>query len=447
MINENFFIFISWAKLMKYKTIAWNFLKKISNLNFSIVLLLLISSISILGTIIEQDESIEYYKKNYPVNEMKLIEINWKIIQILKLDHLYTNWFFITLLMIFCISLITCTLSTQLPSLKNARRWKFKKQISMKNTLWQYSTPIITSPSFIIYFLNRTNYHAFHQEYYIYSYKGLVGRLSPIFVHISLINILAGSLLGLFTGVSFQEMIPVGEIFHLKNIIKSGFISSIPDNLIGKINTFTIEYNPNRSIKQFYSNISILNKAQKVIKTQTISVNQPLYFKEFTFYQTNWQINGLKLKISNKHEIQVPIKKIINNNTILWLTTFYYNNEDIISLVISGLKEPILYYDNTGKLLQKVEVGEVQVINNIPIQIMEIITSTGLQIKKDPGVPLIYLNFFILMLSILTSYTSYSQLWIIHSNNIIQIFGLTNRAELNFEEDTLKLQNMLLMLY
>ena len=423
------------------------FFKKISNLNFSIFLLLLISSISILGTIIEQDESIDYYKKNYPINEMKLIEINWEIIQRFKLNQLYTNWFFITLLIIFCLSLIACTLSTQLPSLKHARRWKFKKQISINNTLWQYRTPIIISPSSVIYFLNRTNYHAFHQEYYIYSYKGLLGRLAPIFVHISLISILGGSLLGLFTGISFQEMIPVGEVFHLKNIIKSGLISYIPDDLIGKINTFTIEYNTNQSIKQFYSNISILNKKKQVIKNQTISVNKPLYFREFTFYQTNWQINGLKLKINNKYEIQVPIKKIINNNTVLWLTTFYYNDEDVISLMISGLKEPILYYDKTGQLLQTVAIGEIQTIHNIPIQITEIITSTGLQIKKDPGVLIIYLSFFILMLSILISYTSYSQLWIIHSNNTIQIFGLTNRAELNFEEDTLKLQNMLSILY
>ena len=131
----------------------------------------------------------------------------------------------------------------------------------------------------------------------------------------------------------------------------------------------------------------------------------------------------------------------------MWLTTFYYNDEDVISLMISGLKEPILYYDKTGQLLQTVAIGEIQTIHNIPIQITEIITSTGLQIKKDPGVLIIYLSFFILMLSILISYTSYSQLWIIHSNNTIQIFGLTNRAELNFEEDTLKLQNMLSILY
>jgi cytochrome c biogenesis protein len=432
---------------MKYKTVIWNIVRKIGNLNLSIFLLLLISFISILGTIIEQDESIEYYKNNYPINDTKLIEINWETIEIFKLNQLYTSWFFITLLIIFCMSLIVCTLSTQLPSLKNARRWKFKKTISQQNILWEYSTPIIVSPSSIIYFLNTKYYHVFHQQYYVYSYKGLLGRLAPIFVHISLINVLIGSLIGLFTGISCQEMIPNGEIFHLKNIIKSGSTSSIPDNLIGKINNFKIEYNTNKSIKQFYSNISILDNNTKMIKNQIISVNKPLYFQGLTFYQTNWEINGLKLKISNKSEIQVPVKKINNNNKTLWITNLNYNDTDIISLIVLGLDDPILYYNKTGQLLQAVEIGKTYIINNIPIQILEIITSTGLQIKKDPGIPIIYFNFFILMFSIIISYTSYSQLWVINSKNKIQIFGTTNRAELNFEEDTLNLKNMISILY
>nr|QHO64046.1 cytochrome c biogenesis protein [Lympha mucosa] len=432
---------------MKYKTVIWNIIRKIGNLNLSIFLLLLISLISILGTIIEQDESIEYYQNNYPINNAKLLRINWQIIQIFKLNQLYTSWFFLTLLTIFCISLIVCTLSTQLPSLKNARRWKFKKMLSEKNTLWQYATPIIVSPSSVIYFLNIKYYHVFHQKHYIYSYKGLLGRLAPILVHISLINVLLGSLIGLFTGISFQEMIPSGEIFHLKNIIKSGLTSSMPDNLIGKINNFNIEYNPNKSIKQFYSNISILDKNAKIIKNQTISVNKPLYFQGFTFYQTNWEINGLKLKISSNDEIQVPIKKVINNNKTFWITNFHYNDIDTLSIIIPGLDDPISYYNKKGQLLETVEVGKIYIINNIPIQILEIITSTGLQIKKDPGIPIIYFNFFILMFSIIISYTSYSQLWVINSKNKIQIFGITNRAELNFEEDILNLKNMISILY
>ena len=42
-------------------------LRLLADLRFAIFLLLLISFVSIIGTIIEQDQSIEVYKLNYPL--------------------------------------------------------------------------------------------------------------------------------------------------------------------------------------------------------------------------------------------------------------------------------------------------------------------------------------------------------------------------------------------
>ena len=55
----------------------------------------------------------------------------------------------------------------------------------------------------------------------------------------------------------------------------------------------------------------------------------------------------------------------------------------------------------------------------IPITLLEIISSTGLQIKTDPGIPIIYSGFFFLMLSTLISYITYSQIWIIQKKSTI----------------------------
>jgi cytochrome c biogenesis protein len=432
---------------MEYKIIIWSALKKIGNLSFAITLLLIISAISILGTIIEQDQNLEYYKEHYPIHSTKPFEINWQIIQSLQLSTLYTNILFISLLTIFCFSLVICTLSTQLPNLKNARRWKFKKQVKEQSIISEYITPTIISPSSIIYFLNQTNYYTFHQSFYLYNYKGLLGRLAPVFVHISIINILLGSLLGLLSGISFQEMIPTGEFFHLKNIVKSGQISFIPKNLIGTINDFNIEYHNTGLVKQFYSNISILNQNSKLLVQKTISVNNPLYIRGFTFYQTDWAINGLTLQIGLKEKIQVPISKFINNNKTLWVSSLSYNTNRKIIFVISGLNTPIACYDDTGALLQEIKINETYVINHISIKIVDLITSTGLQIKTDQGIPIIYFNFFILMISTITSYTSYSQIWLINHENKLQLLGSTNRAQFNFEEDIMILKKMIITLY
>ena len=73
-----------------------------------------------------------------------------------------------------------------------------------------------------------------------------------------------------------------------------------------------------------------------------------------------------------------------------------------------------------------------------PMTLLEIISSTGLQIKTDPGIPIIYLGFFFLMISTLISYITYSQIWMINSNKQIFIGGNTNRAIFDFELEFLK---------
>ena len=73
-----------------------------------------------------------------------------------------------------------------------------------------------------------------------------------------------------------------------------------------------------------------------------------------------------------------------------------------------------------------------------PLTLSEVISSTGLQIKTDPGIPLIYLGFFFLMISTLISYVTYSQVWIIQKNQQLFIGGTTNRALFDFELEFLK---------
>ena len=73
-----------------------------------------------------------------------------------------------------------------------------------------------------------------------------------------------------------------------------------------------------------------------------------------------------------------------------------------------------------------------------PLTLLEIISSTGLQIKADPGVPIIYSGFFFLMISTLMSYVTYSQIWIIQKKQKLFIGGTTNRAIFDFELEFFK---------
>ena len=56
------------------------FLKLLADLRFAITILLIIAFISIIGTIIEQDQSIEIYKLNYPLTNKLFGILSWDLI-------------------------------------------------------------------------------------------------------------------------------------------------------------------------------------------------------------------------------------------------------------------------------------------------------------------------------------------------------------------------------
>ena len=69
------------------------------------------------------------------------------------------------------------------------------------------------------------------------------------------------------------------------------------------------------------------------------------------------------------------------------------------------------------------------------IRFTDILSSTGLQIKNDPSIPIIYIGFLFLMISTLISYTTYSQIWVFQNKYKIFIGGNTNRATFEFESE------------
>ena len=98
--------------------IEQRFLRSFADLRFAITILLLIALFSVIGTVIEQDQSIEVYKLDYPLSNQIFGFLSWNIIIKFGLDHIYQTWWFISLIIIFGLSLLTCTILQQFPCLK-----------------------------------------------------------------------------------------------------------------------------------------------------------------------------------------------------------------------------------------------------------------------------------------------------------------------------------------
>nr|UZC30161.1 c-type cytochrome biogenesis protein [Entomoneis sp.] len=413
----------------------------IADLRFAIFILLLISSCSIIGTIIEQDQSIEVYKTNYPLTNPIFGFLTWDQILKFGFDHVYKTWWFYTLLFLFGLSLITCTLLQQLPSLKIARRCQFFRTTNQFYRLKIFTILNNFSLSKILRKIQQNQYSIFQQKHTIYCYKGLIGRIAPILVHFSMILVLLGTIFGSLFGFKAQEIVPKTENFYIQNILTTGQLTVIP-KVSARINDFWITYTKTKTISQFYSDISILDTEGNETYRKTISVNSPLIYKGIYYYQTDWSLIGLRFKNVTNEILEYPLLNFSKNQEKIWLTWISKDSSFLegFILIIDNLEGYCSIYNEKGQFLGNIELHEMGNFTN-SLTFLEIISSTGLQIKTDPGIPMIYSGFFFLMISTLISYTTYSQIWMIKKNRQLFIGGTTNRAMFDFELEFFKIIN------
>jgi cytochrome c biogenesis protein len=412
--------------------------RTIADLRFAIFILLLISFCSILGTVIEQDQSIEVYKLNYPLTNPILGFLTWDRILQLGLDHVYKTWWFFLLIFLFGFSLISCTFLQQFPSLKVARRCQFFRtteqfyRLKISTILTNFSSQKILAR------IQQSQYSIFQQKNIAYCYKGLIGRIAPILVHFSMVLILIGTIVGSLFGFKAQEIIPKTEQFHIQNILSNGPLTHIPETSV-RINDFWINYSKSKTISQFYSDLSVLDSEGSEINRKTISVNYPLIYRGLYYYQTDWNLIGLRLQTNSNEILEYPLVNALNNQNKVWLTWISTNStlKNGLIAIIDNLEGYCSIYNESGIFLGNLELNETVNFNGA-LTLLEIISSTGLQIKTDLGIPIIYGGFFLLMLSTLVSYITYSQIWIVEQRNQLFIGGTTNRAIFDFELEFFK---------
>ena len=154
----------------------------LSSLKIAILLLLLIAISCATGTIIPQLESDQFYLENYNKNPFLGI-INGNILLLFDLNHIFTSFWFLLLLIWLAIALAVCSFRRQLPILKSALNWvdyKSPKQIA-KLSIAQTIQANNTSKSLeeLTNFLRERNWNIRETDGRIAARQGVVGRVGP----------------------------------------------------------------------------------------------------------------------------------------------------------------------------------------------------------------------------------------------------------------------------
>lgn len=421
----------------------------LTDLRLAILLLLAIAIFSISGTVIEQGQSVAYYQANYPEDPALFGFLSWKVILTVGLDHVYRTWWFLALLILFGTSLTACTFTRQFPALKAARKWKFYDQPRQFQKLALSAELDAGSLSSLTQTLQQRRYRVFEGENNtLYARKGIIGRIGPIVVHVGIVITLAGSIFGAMTGFIGQEMVASGDNFQVSNIIDAGpwAAPQFPKDWSMRVNRFWIDYTPTGGINQFYSDLSVLDKQEQEVKRKTIFVNEPLRYRGVTFYQTDWGIAAVRIRLNNSPVLQLPMAQLNTNGQGRIWATWIPTKPDLstgVSLLAKDLQGMLLMYDAKGELINTLRPGMSTDVNGVTLKIAELVGSTGLQIKADPGIPIVYAGFGLLMLGVMMSYVSHSQIWALQKDSHLYVGGRTNRAQVAFERELLEVLDCL----
>ncbi|MEG6522211.1 cytochrome c biogenesis protein ResB [Desulfotomaculum sp. 1211_IL3151] len=225
--------------------------------------------------------------------------------------------------------------------------------------------------------------------------KGWANLASPL-LHLAMVFVIAGGVAGAVWGQELYVKVPVPGRSELS---KQGFPFDI------NVKKFTIDQHEDGTPKQYTSLIEVSLANEKKLE-KAVSVNNPLHYQGVKIYQTSYGYQLQGAIRDEKHTFNFNIEegeRILLGGParleleVRWPRYVVYSNGMPFSMGIAELQEPI-------------HLMESQVV------FTNRIAYTGLRVKKDPGLPLIWLGFILFLLALpVRLYVKPNQIWLLIS--------------------------------
>ncbi|WP_312832166.1 cytochrome c biogenesis protein ResB [Sedimentibacter saalensis] len=239
----------------------------IKSMKLGVILLVMLGVTSVAGTMIPQNESVQFYAQNYGSKFNNLL-------QLLELDNVYYSWWYAFIVTLLIINLTTCII-TRLPSV--VRHMKSvpdgRGALIEKNLLFEVEAEGVIE--------NLSAHMGFKKlkeidENIYASRKNNIGYMGSWMLHLGILLIIVFFALGNRFAYETNLYGVPGTMGQLENT-----------DLFMKINSFDVKFRDDFTAEQYITNIDIINNKQEVLKIGDVSVNSPLRYNHYSFYQNS----------------------------------------------------------------------------------------------------------------------------------------------------------------
>jgi len=404
----------------------WDFL---TSLKLVVFLLLMLSALSIAGTIIQQNKPLQEYYKYYQPGTVVLFNK-------LGLFDMYHSWWFVACLGLLAMSITACAMDRYRGIMAGMRKRnlildeKLGKSLPNLTTI-KYALPLDTVEKKMLELVGKglsrkpVVTHAEDGGRHYFFEKGKYSRLAFFLTHLSMLIIFLGAMVGSFFGYKGYVNIFEGETVSQFET-RAGQIKKL--NFQVKCNTFNAEFYPSGAPMDYRSDLSILQNGKEIIR-KTIRVNDPLTFEGVTFYQSSYgtQPDQVTIDIVNrdgspKGTVTAPFGQKVDIPGVAdkMATADYQEHYHLPDGSEGGRAIGLNVYPAKGGptgLWLLVDHPEYDKQRGgdyyLRVKDLKLKKHTGLQVNKDPGEILVWLGSVMLIAGIMIAFfMSHKKLWI-----------------------------------
>jgi len=174
--------------------------------------------------------------------------------------------------------------------------------------------------------------------------------------------------------------------------------------------------------------------ARGVEREVEISVNHPLRYKGITIYQADWTLASIAIQLGRSPVLELPLQRFPQLGEQVWglLLPTRPDGSQPVLLTLSSEEGPVEVFDANGTSLALLRPGGERVeVRDLPVRVAGVVPASGLLFKRDPGVPLVYSGFAIVLLGGALSLLATRQLWVVEERRgegrSVHAAGLCNR--------------------
>jgi len=261
-------------------------LRLIGSAPMAIVLLSVLAVICVIGSLIPQNEALEYYRSNYP-------PVISTMISALRLDRLYDSWWFLLLLSFIAVNLVISNWRRASRILRDGR----KPAGNVNPELFQSSEAVISLDTekekgdLFPGVLRRMGYSVDREERgegtVFHAEKGRIRLWGSFITHLGLLIVFIGVIAGRALPGNFSDYVEIDE----------GKSAAVPGRGFSlRLISFSTDVNERGMPRSHRSTVAVEENG-KAIRESVISVNHPLRYGGVLFYQASCGIRSLEVEV------------------------------------------------------------------------------------------------------------------------------------------------------